>query len=90
MEVKKTKEDIERDLTEANRNMAKQEFPKMLYHPEGQPGKPEGRPPVIVNSKEEQAALGDEWQESPQDAIDLFNARNGDSKAAGKTTKTVK
>jgi hypothetical protein len=86
----KSKDDVERELTEANRSAPHQEYPKMLYHPEGQPGHPDGRPPVTVNTKAEEDALGDEWQPTPQDAIDLFAARNGGKAPAVKTSKAPK
>lgn len=89
MEVKtQTKEDIERELTDKNRSMPHQEFPKMKYHPEGQPSVADGQPPRVVNSKEEEDALGDAWQATPQDAIDLKAARSGGSAPVTKLKPT--
>lgn len=80
MEVKQvSQEDVTRELTEKNRSMPHQEYPKMKYHPEGQPGVPDGQPARIVNNKDEEDALGDAWQATPQDAIDLKAARSGGS-----------
>jgi hypothetical protein len=84
MEVKQpSKDDIERELTEKNRSMPRQEYPKMKYHPEGHPSVPDGQPPRTVASKEEEDKLGDEWQDTPQDAIDLREARSGGSVNTG-------
>lgn len=40
----------------------------MLHHPDGRQ--------AIVNSAEEEKSAGDEWQLTPQDAIDLKAARD--------------
>lgn len=80
MEFKQvSQEDVARELTEKNRSMPYQEYPKMKYHPKGEPSVAGGQPPRVVNSKDEEDALGDAWQPTPQDAIDLKAARSGGS-----------
>jgi len=44
-----------------------QAYPKMLYHPDGRN--------IEVPNEEAEAALPSEWQQTPQDAIDLKAAR---------------
>ena len=64
----------QKTLEELNRPKPFAEYPKMLHHPDGSN--------KTVNSEDEEKAAGDEWQQTPQDAIDLKNARDEIAKKA--------
>jgi len=62
MAEQETKEQFIQRLTEENARKPFEEFPKMLYHPDGSS--------LTVRSRKEQDAKGEEYFESPQEAID--------------------
>lgn len=64
----------QKTLEELNRPKPYAEYPKMLHHPDGSN--------KTVNSEDEEKAAGDEWQRTPQDAIDLKAARDSIAKKA--------
>lgn len=61
-EKQKTQTQIIQELTEESRNRGYVPFPKALYHPDGRT--------AAVASESEQSALGGEWFEKPQEALD--------------------
>lgn len=75
-----------------NKPVEFQEFPKMLYHPDGRQ--------LTVNSDEEESKAGSDWHPTPQDAIDEKTRRDAadakraalavgrEAAGAGKTGKT--
>lgn len=66
-------------LTRENASKAFEEFPKSLYHPDSRH--------QIVTGSQAQSALGGEWFEKPQEAIDERERR--DKAAADKFTARV-
>lgn len=64
----------QKTLEELNAPKPYAEYPKMLHHPDGSTR--------IVNGADEEKAAGDEWQQTPQDAIDLKAARDEIAKKA--------
>lgn len=69
-----TKEQFIQQLTEENARKSFEEFPKVLYHPDGST--------LTVQSRKEQDARGEEYFESPQEAIDEKEDR--DQRASAK------
>lgn len=63
-----TKEQFIQQLTEENARKAFEEFPKVIYHPDGST--------LTVQSRKEQDARGEEYFESPQEAIDEKDRRD--------------
>lgn len=57
-------------------------YPKFLYH--------RTEKPVVVNSKEEHAALGKEWKESPADFEEVAEKISPISEAEEKPKKRIK
>lgn len=63
-----TRKDVEDRLTQENMRKQFEEFPKHLYHPDGTT--------LVVNSRKEQDARGEEYFEDPQEALDEKDKRD--------------
>jgi hypothetical protein len=74
----KTMHPDQKTLDALNAPKAFEEYPKMLYHPDGRQ--------VTVASEAEEKALPSEWQQTPDDAAELKAARD----KIGSTIKTAK